>query len=215
VATEQKLVILGSRIFAEEVADLVSECDGFRLEAFGENWERERCEETLLGYPIIWIDDLKPLSATHQAVCAIGTTHRSLFVGQARELGFEFAVVRHPSTRVSATSAVGAGSILSVGVIVGAHTTLGEHVIVNRGCLIGHHTRIGDFVTISPGANIAGAVEIGDGSYIGMGAIVLDRIKIGSHAVVGAGAVVTRDVPDNVQVMGVPAQITKTNVDGR
>jgi sugar O-acyltransferase (sialic acid O-acetyltransferase NeuD family) len=211
----QKLIILGSRIFSEEVADLVSECADLELVAFGENWERERCNDTLLGYPIIWIDDLAPFAPTHRAVCGIGTTHRSLFVGQARDLGFEFAVVRHPSARVSATSTVGKGSILSVGVIVGAHTTIGEHVIINRGSLIGHHTRIGDFVTVSPGANIAGAIEIGEGTYIGMGAIVLDHIKIGSHSVVGAGAVVTKDVPDNVQVLGVPAQITKTNIDGR
>ena len=83
------------------------------------------------------------------------------------------------------------------------------------GALIGHHTVIGNFVTIQPGANVAGVCHVGEGTYIGMGAIVLDRIRIGAHSVVGAGAVVTKDVPDHVQVVGVPARIVKESVRGK
>jgi hypothetical protein len=43
-----------------------------------------------------------------------------------------------------------------------------------------------------------------------MGAVVLEHIVVGRNAIVGAGAVVTKDVPENVQVLGVPARITKT-----
>ena len=212
---KQRLVILGTRIFAEEVADLVSDGDNYELMAFAENYERERCDRPLLGLPVIWVDDLGPLVATHLAACAIGTTHRSRFVKQVEGMGFRSATVRHPTARVSRTSTVGPGSILSAGVVVAAHTAIGQHVIVNRGGLIGHHTTIGDYVTISPGANIAGRVTIGAGTYVGIGAVVLDFLTIGSGAVVGAGAVVTKDVPDHVQVMGVPARITKESVEGR
>jgi maltose O-acetyltransferase len=48
-----------------------------------------------------------------------------------------------------------------------------------------------------------------------MGATLLDRISIGSHSVVAAGAVVTRDVPEKVQVQGVPARVVKEGVEGR
>lgn len=210
-----KLIILGTHLFAEEVADLVSECAEYDLVAFAENWDRERCGRSLLGQPVYWVEDLASLTATHEAVCAIGTTRRSGFVQQVAAMGFRFATIRHPTARVSATSTVGAGSILSVGGIVGAHTALGRHVIVNRGALIGHHTVVGDFVTISPGANIAGCVRVGSGTYIGMGAVILDRVRVGSNAVVGAGAIVARDVPDNVQVMSVPARVVRTDVEGR
>jgi acetyltransferase EpsM len=210
---ESKLIILGTRTFAEEVADLVSDCEQYELAAFAENWERERCERALLGHPVIWVDDLAPLAATHQAVCAIGTPRRSLFVGQVERFGFRFATVRHPSARLSRTTAVGAGSIVSAGVVVATQTAIGRHVIINRGSLIGHHTRIGDYTTISPGANVAGSVEIGAGTYIGMGAIILDHLKVGAGCMVGAGAMVVKDVPDRVQVVGVPARVIRADIE--
>jgi sugar O-acyltransferase (sialic acid O-acetyltransferase NeuD family) len=215
VSGRQKLVILGTRFFAEEVADLVSDGDDYELTAFGENWERGRCDRPLLGLPVIWVDDLRSLAATHVAACAIGTTHRSRFVEQVAAMGFRFATVRHPTARVSRTSTVGPGSIVSAGVMVAAHTSIGQHVIVNRGVLIGHHTTIGDYVTISPGANVAGRVTIAARTYVGIGAIVLDYLTIGSGSIVGAGAVVTKDVPDHVEVVGVPARVTREHVEGR
>jgi acetyltransferase EpsM len=211
----QQLVILGSHIFAEEVADIVAQSEDFELSAFAENWDRERCRDPLLGHPIIWIDDLAPMAATHRAICAIGSTKRRQFIEAVRELGFRFATLRHPRASVSPSTEVGAGSVIGAGSAIASQSSLGEHVIVNRGVLIGHHTVIGDYVTLSPGANVAGCVEIGAGAYIAMGAIVLDRISVGPDSVVGAGAVVTRDVPEGAQVQGVPARIVKENIGGR
>ena len=210
-----KLIILGTRAFAEEVADLVSDCDEYELVAFGENWERERCSQTLLDRPIIWLDELKPYANDHQAVCAIGTVQRSVFINQADALGFKFATVRHPRARISKTATIGAGTVVSAAAVVAAQTRIGRFAILNRGCLIGHHTTISDYVTIAPGANIAGRVTIGEGSFIGIGATIVEDIRIGRYSVVAAGSVVTRNVPDNVQVVGAPARITKENVHGR
>jgi len=209
------LLILGTRTLAVEVADLAWEIDGFEVAGFVENMDRRRCAERLEGLPIYWADDVAGLAGSHYAVCGLATTFRSRFTDQMAALGMGFATLVHPSARLSSSSAIGEGSILSVGVIVASHTDIGRHVIVNRGALIGHHTQIGDYVTIHPGANIAGACRIGDAAYIGMGAVVIDHVTIGSHAVVGAGAVVTKDVPDNVLVVGVPAKIVKQDIKGK
>ena len=209
------LLILGTRTFAAEIADLASEIPGFRVAGFVENMEPERCREMLDGLPIHWIDEVGRLADTHWAVGGLGTTHRSRFTEQAAGRGLRFATLVHPSARVSSTSSLGEGTILSVGVIVAAHTRLGRHVVVNRGALIGHHTELGDHITVGPGANVAGSCRIGDATYIGMGALVMDHITIGSHSVVGAGALVTKDVPDNVQVVGMPARIVKENIRGK
>ncbi|MGB7062224.1 MAG: acetyltransferase [Candidatus Zixiibacteriota bacterium] len=216
MASQSKpLLILGTRTLAVEVADLVSEIPDFRLTGFVENMDRQKCGEKLDGLPIFWVDDTADLADTHWAVCALATTHRSRFTEQAANLGFRFATLVHPSARISPASSVGEGSIISPGVIIASHTQLGRHVFVNRGALVGHHTEMGDYVTIQPGANIAGACRIGEATYIGMGALVLDHIKIGAHSIVGAGAVVNKDVPDYVQVVGVPARIVKENISGR
>jgi len=88
-------------------------------------------------------------------------------------------------------------------------------VIVNRGVLVGHHTVVGDHVSLQSGANVAGLCEIGEGTYVGMGALILNTISVGAHSVVGAGAVVTRNVPDHVQVVGIPAAIVREGIDGK
>jgi acetyltransferase EpsM len=61
---------------------------------------------------------------------------------------------------------------------------------------------------------MGGSVTIGEGTYVGMGAIIMDHVAAGSRCVIGAGALVTRSLPDRVQAVGIPAKITKENIDG-
>lgn len=53
-------------------------------------------------------------------------------------------------------------------------------------------------------------ITVGDNCYFGVGSSVIgDNLSIGNNVTVAAGAVVTKDVPDNVVVAGVPAKIVK------
>ena len=52
-------------------------------------------------------------------------------------------------------------------------------------------------------------IMIKDRAWIGANATILTGVTIGKNAVVAAGAVVTKDVPDNCMVGGVPAKIIK------
>lgn len=52
-------------------------------------------------------------------------------------------------------------------------------------------------------------VNIGDNCYISTGVIILAPIDIGNNVTIAAGAVVTKDMPDNAVVAGVPAKIVK------
>ena len=55
----------------------------------------------------------------------------------------------------------------------------------------------------------AGHSVFGDNDVLGANAVVGGRITIGSNVMVGANSTVTRDVPSNVVVAGVPARIIK------
>ncbi len=211
----QPLLILGTTPYALVYADAFSDVPQYEVVGFVENLDRSRCDEKHGGLPIWWIDDIAPLAANHAVICCLSTTHRDGFVRAVKAMNFEFATLIHPTATVSKKSTVGEGTSLNIGCIVAGFTRVGRYVQVNRGVTIGHHTEIEDYVTIQPGVNLAGNCRIGSQTYIGIGATVVDGIRIGNHSVVGAGAVVTKDLPDRVLAVGVPAQVVKEGIDGK
>jgi acetyltransferase-like isoleucine patch superfamily enzyme len=48
---------------------------------------------------------------------------------------------------------------------------------------------------------------VGNNSFVGANAVIKQGISIGNNVMIGAGSVVLKNIPDNVTVMGVPAQI--------
>lgn len=55
-----------------------------------------------------------------------------------------------------------------------------------------------------------GCIEIGDNVFIGSSTRILYDVKIGSNVIVRAGSTVTKDIPDNSIVAGVPARVIGT-----
>jgi acetyltransferase-like isoleucine patch superfamily enzyme len=118
---------------------------------------------------------------------------------------------------------------------VGGFVEIQRGASVGRRCKISSHTficdgvRIGDRVFIGHGVmfindkypratNEAGELQtpadwelvetvVEDDASVGSGAVVMAGVTIGQGALVGAGAVVTRDVPAQATVAGVPARI--------
>ena len=89
--------------------------------------------------------------------------------------------------------------------------TLGERVFITDGVkFINHDGGVLLFRNIIPELEIAKPITIGNNVYIGNNVIILPGVSIGNNVVVGAGAVVTKDIPDNSVVVGVPARVIKT-----
>ncbi|MEB0260642.1 MULTISPECIES: DapH/DapD/GlmU-related protein [unclassified Mucilaginibacter] len=88
-------------------------------------------------------------------------------------------------------------------------------ITIGDDCLIASHVSI-TTVTHDTAAKlyrntvIEKPVTIGNNVWIGSHAVILPGIIIGDNAVIGAGAVVTKDVPANVVVVGVPAKIIRS-----
>jgi bifunctional UDP-N-acetylglucosamine pyrophosphorylase/glucosamine-1-phosphate N-acetyltransferase len=72
---------------------------------------------------------------------------------------------------------------------------------------IGADTNIGaGTITCNYDGEKKHATEIGEGAFIGSDTMLVAPIKIGAGARTGAGAVVTKDVPEDTLVVGMPAR---------
>lgn len=109
----------------------------------------------------------------------------------------------------------------------GKNITVGKNVFINSGChfqdqggitigdgvLIGHNVVLAtlnhDFSPKKRSTLRPAPIVIGENVWIGSNATVVPGVTIGNGSIIAAGAVVTKNVPENIIVGGVPAKIIK------
>lgn len=110
-------------------------------------------------------------------------------------------------------------------VSIGAKTVLGQectisayqHVSIGRECVVADRVMLIDFdhgiVEVERPVRHQGIykrdVRVGNNVWIGYGACILRGVTVGDNAVIGTSSVVTRDVPANAVVAGVPARLIR------
>lgn len=110
----------------------------------------------------------------------------------------------------------------------GKNITIGKNVFINAGCcfqdqggitvgdgtLIGHNVVLAtlnhDFIPSKRTTLHPAPIVIGKNVWIGANVTIVPGVTIGDGAIIAAGAVVTKDVPENAIVGGVPAKVMKT-----
>jgi sugar O-acyltransferase (sialic acid O-acetyltransferase NeuD family) len=120
----------------------------------------------------------------------------------------EWPVLMHPSAVLdSETARIAEGAQICANVTGTVNLQIGSFTLCNLECTLGHEATIGSGCVINPGANISGGVSIGDSVLVGTGAQVLQYVKVGARTIIGSGAVVTKDVANDVTVVGIPAKV--------
>ena len=166
----------------------------------------------LLSNPpkVIGFDDFEPQS---DQCYFLGTTAagRDKLVKEIRSrFDIECCTLVHPTAYVSSLSQLANGVFVGAGSIVGPGVQLKEHVFVNRKVSVGHDTVIEAYSRLQPGCNLGGHIHVGNNVTVGMGSNIIEELEIGAGCVIAAGSAVIKDVPENVLMAGVPAQLKKT-----
>jgi sugar O-acyltransferase (sialic acid O-acetyltransferase NeuD family) len=157
------------------------------------------------------LKEAKEKAAKHSFILAIGSPLGrekiySLFI----ENGFDPANFISTSALVSEQAIIGKGLNIMPFSSIFAGSKVGDGCLINSYSSIHHDVVVGDFVTVSPGARLLGRVKIGNATEIGANAVVLPDVTIGERVVIGSGAVVTKDLPDDVTAIGIPARVIRS-----
>lgn len=108
-------------------------------------------------------------------------------------LMYKFGISIPPDTKIGSGFYVGHFG----GIFVSSQSIVGKNCNISQGVTLGKANR---------GKN-KGYPKLGDNVYIGPGAKIIGAVNIGNNVAIGANCVVTRDVPDNSVVTGVPGKV--------
>ena len=115
-----------------------------------------------------------------------------------KRLGFKLRMTIYPHTIGPGFRIYHAGDFVHVG----PNVKIGRNCTMLPGVVFGNKTEKADETP----------VVVGDNCYFGLGAKILGPVHIGNNVTVGANAVITKDIPDNAIVGGVPAKVIKIKV---
>ena len=208
------MLIVGARGFAKEVLEILYQLNELDNIVFYDDVNNDAPQFLFNQYPV--------LTTIEAAADYIRTVDNRFTVGignpflrkklndQFESLGGVFTSTISPRAQIGHFgNHLAQGCNVMTGSIITSDVTLGKGVLINLNCTVGHDSVIGAFVEMSPGVSVSGNCTIGAFSTIGTNATILPKISIGRNVIVGAGSVVTKDIPDNCLVVGVPAVVKK------
>jgi acetyltransferase-like isoleucine patch superfamily enzyme len=132
----------------------------------------------------------------------------AVFMGRWSWLGHGCKVRAHEGS-----VSIGAKSVLGQECTISSY----KHVSIGRECIVADRVMLIDFdhgmVEVERPIRNQGIymreVTVGHNVWIGYGACILRGVTVGNNCVIGTSSVVTKDVPDNAVVGGVPARVIR------
>lgn len=212
---QQPVILFGSSGHARSIAVILEQLD-IEIVGFIDSYLPKGT--TILNYKTLGDESVlskaKQKFGTLKIIIGIGDCcNRMKVVQKVRCLNpkLVYPPVISPKACVAAYTHIGQGTVVFCNSFINVEATIGDFCVVNSCSIIEHNTCVGNFCSISPGANIGGNVIIGDHSFIGSSATIIQKKTIGSNCVIGAGAIVTKNIPDQVLAVGMPAIVKREN----
>lgn len=207
------MIIIGAKGLAKELLEIAVQ-NGEKNIVFYDDVSNDLPEKLYNIFPILRseIEADKYISQVDSRfVLGLGNPHlrQKMFEKFKRFGGIPFTLISKNAEIGSFENEIGEGTIVTSGVIITNSIKIGKGALINLNCTIGHDTVIGDFVELTPNVNISGHCLISNNVFIGTSASIIPNISIGKNTVIGAGSVVTKDLPENVLAVGIPAVIKK------
>lgn len=208
------MLIIGAKGFAKEVLEVLHQLNQLENLVFYDDVSDDVPEKLFGQFPVLRTTQEASVyfkTIENQFTIGIGNpVLRKKLYDKFTALGGVFTSTISPLATIGSYDVqIGIGSNILSGSVFSNSTEIGIGCVVYYNSIITHDCKIGNFVEISPSVTLLGRSKIDSYSQIGSNATILPDITIGKNVIIGAGSVVTKDVPDNCMVAGVPAVIKK------
>ena len=112
----------------------------------------------------------------------------------------------HPAAKIGKNLFIDHG----MGVVIGETSEIGDNVTIYHNATLGG---ISPSINSNEQRNVKRHPTLKDNVVVGSGAQVLGPIEVGKNAKIGSNAVVTKDVPENAVMIGIPARNVGTTTE--
>jgi len=208
------MLVVGAKGYAKEVLELIKENDLLENLVFYDDVNSDIGDKVFDTFPILKsYEDAKEyfMNIDNRFIIGIGNPiYRKMIYEKFVTIGgIPQSIIAKSAIIGSFDNQIDEATNIMQKVVITNSVSIGKGIIINQLSSIGHDVVISDFVEICPNVSISGNCFIGENTFIGTSSTILPKIKIGKNVIVAAGSVVTKDVPDNCMVAGIPAVIKK------
>ncbi len=137
----------------------------YRLAGFARNTDDTRRGETLDGYPVYSLSEMKALASSHYAHGSMGDCDaKRRFVEQVEAMGFRSATLMNLGAVYQGAEEIVDGCYLGIYAILSSRVRLGRHCTIISQSLLGENVVVGDYCFLAAAVKVAAGMTIGEGT---------------------------------------------------